>query len=93
MYTETIKTPESLTQKQLVAIKNRATQIWGEDKWLNELSKAFEKAIGAKPRTRATMVTRWFKEGVSPNLDSFNGLLIAVGCEMAIDCPNPERIL
>ena len=93
MSAETINTPESLTQRQLVAIKNRAIQIWGEDKWLAELCKAFEKAVGANPRTRATMVSRWFKGGVNPNLDSFNGLLIAVGCEMAIDCPKVERIL
>ena len=93
MSTETIYTPESLTQRQLEAVKNRAIQIWGEDKWLTELSKAFEKAVGANPRTRATMVSRWFKEGVNPNLDSFNGLLLAVGCEMAINRPTIERIL
>ena len=85
-------TTEISTQRQLNAIKDRAVVIWG-DKWLPQLTKSFEKAVGAAPRTRATMVARWFKSGVSPNLDSFNALLIAVKCEMAINCPSVEQIL
>ena len=85
-------TPEVSTQKQLSAIKDRAMAIWG-DKWLASLTRGFEKAVGAKPRTRATMVSRWFKSDTSPTLDSFNALLMAIECEMAINYPSVEQIL
>jgi hypothetical protein len=40
------------------------------------------------------MVRRWFDpEGNAPTLESFNGLLLAVGCKMSIECPTTEKIL
>ncbi|MFO0448778.1 MAG: hypothetical protein ACK52I_08970 [Pseudomonadota bacterium] len=83
-----------LTKSQLEAVKSRAIAIWGEKKWLSQLVIEYEKATNSKPRTRSTMVRRWFEpDGNAPTLESFNGLLLAIGCKMSIECPKTEKIL
>ena len=81
-------TAESLTQKQLDAIKLRAIAIWGERFWLAKLAAEYKNVSGAKT-DKDTVVRRWFKKGAvtSPNLESFNNLLLATGCQMALECP------
>ncbi len=87
-----------LTQAQLEAIKSRAITLWGEDKWLSKLVTEYERITNAGHRTRYTMIKRWFDpDGNSPTLESFNNLLLAIGCKMAIECPEvitkAQRIL
>jgi len=79
---------ESLTQKQLNAIKSRAIAIWGEKFWIAKLAVKYQEASGS-PTQCDTTVRRWFKEGAttSPNLESFNNLLLATGCQMRIVTP------
>ncbi len=89
---------ESLTRKQLDAIKNRAIALWGEKFWIARLASKYQEVSGIKTQCDTT-VRRWFKEGAttSPNLESFNNLLLATGCKMAIECPEQviqtQRIL
>lgn len=83
-----------LTKIQLEAVKKRATELWGEKKWIAQLVIEYEKATNSKPRSKSTMVRRWFEpDGNAPTLESFNGLLLAIGCKMSIDCPKTEKIL
>jgi hypothetical protein len=85
-------TAESLTQKQLNAIRQRAIEIWGDRFWLAKLATEYKKVSGAAS-DKDTVVRRWFKEGsaTSPNLESFNNLLLATGCQMAIE--RPEQVI
>ena len=83
-----------LTKVQLEAVKNRAIILWGEKKWLSKLVTEYERVTDAEPRTRSTMVRRWFApEGNAPTLESFNGLLLAVGCKLRIECETVNTIL
>jgi len=88
---------EELTNKQLEAIKTRAIFLWGEKFWLAKLATAYEKANGYEPKSKDAIVRRWFNGVSNPTLESFNGLLLAVGCQMAIECPETvikaQRIL
>jgi hypothetical protein len=79
---------ESLTQKQLNAIKSRAIAIWGERFWIPKLATKYQEVSGSETQCDTT-VRRWFKEGAttSPNLESFNNLLLATGCRMQIVAP------
>ena len=85
-------TAESLTQKQLNAIRQQAIKMWGDRFWLAKLATEYKKVSRAKS-DKDTVVRRWFKEGstTSPNLESFNNLLLATGCQMAIE--RPEQII
>jgi hypothetical protein len=67
-----------LTRIQLKAIQSRAEALWG-DRWLASLVSEYEKVIGD--------VRRWFatQKPTVPSLDSFNNLLLAVGCRMSIE--------
>ena len=89
---EKMPTAEDLTRKQLDAIKCRAIAIWGERFWISKLATKYQEVCNS-PTQCDTTVRRWFKEGstTSPNLESFNNLLLATGCKMAIDCP--EQII
>jgi len=91
-----LKTVDSseLTKIQLEAVKAHAIELWGEKKWMSQLVIEYEKATNSKPRSKSTMVRRWFDpDGNAPTLESFNGLLLAIGCKMSIECPKTERIL
>jgi hypothetical protein len=70
---------EELSKKQINAIKERAIAIWG-DNWLANLVKAYALIIGANERNKFAQVQRYFKDGVIPNLDTMNALLMAVNC-------------
>lgn len=89
---------ESLTRKQLDAIRNRAIALWGKKFWIAKLASKYQEVSGAETQCDTT-VRRWFREGstTSPNLESFNNLLLATGCRMAIECPEQviqaQRIL
>ena len=83
-----------LTKVQLEAVKSRAIELWGEKKWQSQLVIEYERVTNSKPRSKSTMVRRWFDpDGNAPTLESFNGLLLAIGCKMSIECPTTERIL
>jgi hypothetical protein len=82
---------QQLTQKQLEAIKNRAIELWG-DNWLAELARAYEQVTGANPRTKFTQLQRCFKGNSVPNLDTMNGMLIAVNCRFKMDCFNIKTL-
>lgn len=83
-----------LTKVQLETVKKRAITLWGEKKWLSQLVIEYELVTNSKPRSKSTMVRRWFDpDGNAPTLESFNSLLLAIGCTMAIACPKTERIL
>ena len=86
-------TAQELTEKQLEAIKTKAISLWGDRFWIAKLATAYEEANGFEPKSKDPVVRRWFRDGTVPSLESFNGLLLAVGCTMAIDCPKTERIL
>jgi hypothetical protein len=79
---------EGLTHQQLNAIKSRAIAIWGERFWISKLATKYQEVSGLETQCDTT-VRRWFKEGAttSPNLESFNNLLLATGCQMRIVTP------
>jgi len=84
---------EKLTQAQLEAVKNRAIALWG-DNWKMQLSYKYAEVIGAEnKREKTTLVRRWFSGESSPNLESFNNLLLAVGCKISIVCTEIKQIL
>lgn len=93
---EKMSEAESLTRKQLDAIKSRAITIWGEKFWIARLAAEYKKVSGSETDKDA-VVRRWFKGDTSPNLESFNNLLLATGCQMVIECPEQviqaQRIL
>jgi len=72
-------TPESLSHKQIEAIKERAIAKWG-DNWLAELVHAYANVTGANVRNRYAMIQRWFKYEYTPSQDSLNAMLLAVNC-------------
>lgn len=73
-----------LTISQLNAIKSRAEALWG-DNWLAKLVTEYEKVLG-DGKAKSVIVRRWFAtEATVPSLDSFNNLLLAVGCKMSIE--------
>jgi hypothetical protein len=87
-------TGEELTQVQLKAVKDRAIELWGQDRWLIELCYKYAEVLGVGKRAKTSLVRRWFDgEGSSPNLDSFNNLLLAVGCKISINCTEIKQIL
>jgi hypothetical protein len=79
-------TAEELTKKQLEAVKQRAIELWGEEKWLPQLVRHYERAIGAKERSKFTQVHRYFLGQTHPTLTSMNGLLLAVDCQFRLAC-------
>jgi hypothetical protein len=81
-------TAESITRKQLDAIKSRAIAIWSERFWISKLATKYQEVSGSETKCDTT-VRRWFKEGstTSPNLESFNNLLLATNCRMQIVTP------
>lgn len=77
-------TSSELNSIQLSAIKSRAEALWG-DNWLAKLVAEYEKVLG-DGKAKSVIVRRWFaSEGTVPSLGSFNNLLLAVGCKMAIE--------
>ena len=74
-----------LTRIQLKAIQSRAEALWG-DRWLASLVSEYEKVIG-DDKAKSVIVLRWFAtdKPTVPSLDSFNNLLLAVGCKMSIE--------
>ena len=72
-----------LVDKQLLAIKSRAIELWG-DNWLARLCNEYESKNGYKHRSKNSKVRAWFDRLQKPNLQSFNELLIAVDCEMSV---------
>jgi len=85
-------TSEELTQSQLEAVKNRAIALWGE-RWLIQLCYEYAEVLGLGKREKTSLVQRWFKGESSPNLESFNTLLLAVGCKISIVCTEIKQIL
>jgi len=85
---EKMSTAEDLTRKQLDAIRTRAIAIWSEKFWIAKLAVKYQEVSGSETQCDTT-VRRWFKEGAttSPNLESFNNLLLATGCQMRIVTP------
>ncbi|MFN4834348.1 MAG: hypothetical protein ACK5L1_19625, partial [Pseudanabaena sp.] len=65
-----MSTAETLTRKQLDAIKSRAIAIWGERFWISKLATKYQEVSGSETQCDTT-VRRWFKEGAttSPNLE------------------------
>ena len=72
-----------LAEKQLLAIKARAIELWG-DNWLARLCNEYEEKNGYKHRSKNSKVRAWFDGLQKPNLQSFNELLIAVDCELSV---------
>lgn len=90
---EKMATSEELTQSQLEAVKSRAIALWG-DGWKMQIAYKYAEVIGAEnKREKTTLVRRWFAGESAPNLDSFNNLLLAVGCKMRIECEEVKQIL
>ena len=90
---EKMATSEELTQAQLEAVKSRAIALWG-DNWKMQIAYKYAEVIGAEnKREKTTLVRRWFAAESTPNLDSFNNLLLAVGCKMRIECEEVKQIL
>lgn len=89
---EKMTTSEELTKAQLNAVKERAIALWG-DRWLSELCYKYAETLGLAKREKTSLVRRWFKGGVSPNLENFNTLLLAVGCKISISCTEIKQIL
>jgi len=91
---EKMSTAEELTQAQLEAVKKRAIELWGEDNWKMQLSYKYAEVVGASKREKTTLIRRWFVDCESyPNLESFNNLLLAIGCKMRIECEEIKQIL
>ena len=72
-----------LAEKQLLAIKARAIELWG-DNWLARLCNEYEEKNGYKHRSKNSKVRAWFDGLQKPNLQSFNELLIAVDCQLSV---------
>jgi hypothetical protein len=72
-----------LADKQLDAIRNRAKELWGVN-WEARLCNEYESKNGYRHRTRNSKVRAWFDGINRPTLESFNELLIAIDCEMAV---------
>lgn len=89
---EKMSTSHELTQSQLEAVKNRAIELWG-DNWKMQLAYKYAEVVGVGKREKTTLVRRWFDGESSPNLDSFNNLLLAVGCKISITCTEVKQIL
>lgn len=89
---EKMATSEELTKAQLEAVKNQAIALWG-DRWLIELCYKYAEALGLEKREKTSLVRRWFIDGVNPNLENFNTLLLAVGCKISITCTEVKQIL
>ncbi|MCA6580469.1 MAG: hypothetical protein IM537_18750 [Pseudanabaena sp. M57BS1SP1A06MG] len=89
---EKMTTAEELTQAQLNAVKERAIELWG-DNWKMQLAYKYAEVVGVGKREKTTLVRRWFDGESSPNLDSFNNLLLAVGCKISISCTEIKQIL
>ncbi|MCA6508857.1 MAG: hypothetical protein IM565_02280 [Pseudanabaena sp. M109S1SP2A07QC] len=85
-------TAEELTQAQLEAVRKRAIELWG-DNWKMQLAYKYAEVVGVDKREKTTLVRRWFNGESSPNLDSFNNLLLAVGCKIRIECSEVKQIL
>jgi hypothetical protein len=91
---EKMSTDKDLTRKQLDAIKSRAIAIWGKRFWISRLAAKYQEVSGSETKCDTT-VRRWFKEGstTSPNLESFNNLLLATNCRMQIVTPEVITII
>jgi len=89
---EKMTTAEELTQAQLEAVRKRAIELWG-DSWKMQLAYKYAEVVGVGKREKTTLVRRWFDGESSPNLDSFNNLLLAVGCKISISCTEVKQIL
>ena len=89
---EKMATSEELTQAQLEAVKSRAITLWG-DNWKMQLCYKYAEVVGVSKREKTSLVRRWFAGESSPNLESFNNLLLAVGCKIRIECEIITQIL
>lgn len=89
---EKMSTSEELTKAQLEAVKSRAISLWG-DKWKMQLCYKYAEVVGVGKRDKTSLVRRWFDGESSPNLESFNNLLLAVGCKIRIECEVITQIL
>lgn len=83
---------EELTQIQLNAVKDRAIALWG-DRWLIELCYRYAQTLGLEKRAKTSLVRSWFTSDKRPNLESFNILMIAIGCKISIECTEVKKIL
>jgi hypothetical protein len=81
-----IVTAEELAAKQLEAIKNRAIELWGEDKWLAELVKAYSKIVNVDPQKGQYTVVKRIFENKTCHLTTLNSLLLAVNCRFQMVC-------
>ena len=89
---EKMSTSKELTQTQLDAIKNRAIALWA-DRWLIELCYKYAEVLGLQKREKTSLVRGWFLQDVTPSLENFNNLLLAVGCRIRIECEIIQQIL
>ncbi len=80
------KNPNELAERQLEAIKNRAIELWGEDKWLAKLVQEFSKVTNAdSQKGRYTMVQRFFQNKTC-SIANLNALLVATNCRFQMVC-------
>jgi len=85
-------TPESLTQRQIEAIKERAVSLWGE-KWLPQIVREYAKVLGEpeKHRDKFPQVMRYFSGETTPSITNLNALLMAVNCRFKMVCYSVEE--
>lgn len=89
---EKMVTSKELTQAQLEAIKNQAIALWG-DRWLIELCYKYAEVLGLPKRGKTSLVRGWFLQDVTPSLENFNNLLLAISCKIRIECEIIQQIL
>ena len=89
---EKMATSEELTQAQLEAVKSRAITLWG-DNWKMQLCYKYAEVLGLQKREKTSLVRGWFLQDVTPSLENFNNLLLAVGCKIRIECEIIQQIL
>lgn len=88
-----IDTPEELTIRQLEAIKKRAIELWGDDKWLAELVKAYSKIVEAETYKGQYSVVKRIFENQNCNAKTLNSLLLAVNCRFQMVCYEAPKII
>jgi hypothetical protein len=90
---ESIDTPEILTIRQIEAIKKRAIELWGEDKWLAELVKSYSKIVEAPTYKGQYSVVKRIFENQNCNAKTLNSLLLAVNCRFQMVCYSEPVVL
>lgn len=80
-------TVETTSSKILLAIRQRAIDKWGEDKWLANLVREYVRieGAGASPAQRRPQIGRAFDTG-GCTLETATLLAAAVGCKFQMIC-------